>query len=95
MNWERLDWSKGNTDLAKEVGVTRQAIAYHRARLGLPSPPHGGKRENAGRSDKKTIRISGVPKTLFSEIETAKSKRKVSIHQWAVEAFSEKVEREK
>ncbi len=47
---KNLDWSKGDTYLAKIWDMSRQRIGYHRKNLGIPSPtPHGGQRINSGR----------------------------------------------
>jgi len=55
--YDKADWSKSDAEIAKILGVTRQAVSAARLVRGIKSSKgHGGKRINAGRKprDKKT-----------------------------------------
>lgn len=49
-DYDKADWSKTDVQIARKLGVTKQAVAAARKVRGLPPVAgHGGKRKNAGR----------------------------------------------
>lgn len=56
-DYDKADWTQSDAEIAKALGVTRQAVSAARLVRGIKSSKgHGGKRINAGRKarDKKT-----------------------------------------
>lgn len=48
--YDRADWTLSDVQLARRLGVTKQAIAAARKVRGIaPAVGHGGPRKNAGR----------------------------------------------
>ena len=53
--YDKFDWSKSDAEIAKILGVTRQAVSAARLVRGIKSSKgHGGKRPGAGRKPRKT-----------------------------------------
>ncbi len=100
INWPEI-WKvpsnvkKSDTELAKELGTTRQNVSAARKRYNqAPSPSgHGGCRNFAGRSSVKTIRVSGVPVDLVKKIRQDHGRRRMSFEAWMIEAMEKAVTR--
>lgn len=46
--WDEVDWSKGNTEIGRMLGVTGNAVSHQRRKRGKPPAPRGGVRPGRG-----------------------------------------------
>lgn len=49
VDWTKIDWTKSNAKIAKEVGRTRERVRQARERYGEPLPPDADESTLAGR----------------------------------------------
>lgn len=95
MNWEKLNWNLNNSELAIQLGTSKQKVAYHRKRLGIPNAAsHGGKREGSGMGVTKVVRINGVPRDDVASWHQAHKAKGLTFEEWSIQTLNRQAKRD-
>lgn len=95
MEWKKLNWNLNNAELARQIGTSKQKVAYHRKRLSIPNAAsHGGRREGSGQGMTKIVRINGVSRDDVKQWHEAHAAKGQSFEEWAIAALNAKSKRD-